>query len=78
MFKLLILLISTNASHHAQLLKFATGDVQKNVNVIGLVESEYLIAKVGFDLAENELLKVRFFFKRRDFVFTDPPCPSLC
>ena len=37
--------------------------------------NEYLLAKFGFDTAENEPRKVHLIFKLWDLFFVDPPCP---
>ena len=39
--------------------------------------NEYLLAKFGFDTAENEPLKVHLIFKIWDLIFTEPPRPLL-
>ena len=41
------------------------------------LSNRYLIAKIGFDTAENEPLKVHFIFQPWDFlIFTEPPRPA--
>ena len=37
---------------------------------------EYLVAKIGVDAAEIELLEVHLVFKLRDQIFTDPSRPD--
>ena len=57
--------------------------MQKYVNLVDLVKSfptsysnEYLLAKSGFDTAENESLKVHLIIQPWDLIFTEPPRPS--
>ena len=40
------------------LLNFATGEVEKDVNRSRQERSKYLVAKIGFDTAENEPRRV--------------------
>ena len=40
------------------------------------VISEYLLATIGVDTAENEPLKVHLIFKLWDLIFTEPPRPA--
>ena len=55
--------------------------MQKHVNLVRsreeLFSTEYLLAKIGVDTAENEPLKVRLIFKLWDLTFTEPPRPHL-
>ena len=39
--------------------------------------NEYLVAKIGVDIADNEPPKVRSIFKLRDLVFANPPRSAL-
>ena len=40
------------------------------------LSNEYLLAKFGYDTAENEPLKAHFICQPWDFIFTEPPRPQ--
>ena len=40
------------------------------------MSTEYLLAKIGVDTAENEPLKVHLIVKLWDLIFTEPPRPG--
>ena len=41
-----------------------------------MLKTEYLVAKFGFDTAENEPLKVHLIIQHWDSIFTEPPRPG--